>query len=87
VAEFARGPNGGLIVAASAPATVNRKIITAQAAKHVLPAIYANRAFPAAGGLIEAVRQCMSPVVAHRDLASRIYVRNARKRINPNRRE
>jgi putative tryptophan/tyrosine transport system substrate-binding protein len=52
VTHFAREPNGGLIVTASAPATVNRELITAQAAKHLLPAIYANRAFPAAGGLI-----------------------------------
>jgi putative tryptophan/tyrosine transport system substrate-binding protein len=52
VTEFAREPNGGLIVTASAPALVNRKLITAQAARHLLPAIYANRTFPAAGGLI-----------------------------------
>jgi putative tryptophan/tyrosine transport system substrate-binding protein len=52
VTEFAREPNGGVIVTASAPATVNRKLITAQAAKHLLPAIYASRTFPAAGGLI-----------------------------------
>ena len=52
VTEFAREPNGGLIVTASAPAFVNRKLITAEAARHLLPAIYANRAFPAAGGLI-----------------------------------
>jgi putative tryptophan/tyrosine transport system substrate-binding protein len=52
VTEFAREPNGGLVVPASAPATINRKSITAQAARHLLPAIYANRAFPAAGGLI-----------------------------------
>ena len=52
VTEFARAPNGGLIVTASAPATVNRKLITAQATRHLLPAIYANRAFPAVGGLI-----------------------------------
>jgi putative tryptophan/tyrosine transport system substrate-binding protein len=52
VTEFAREPNGGLIVTASAPAVVNRKVITAQAARHLLPAIYASRTFTAAGGLI-----------------------------------
>jgi putative ABC transport system substrate-binding protein len=52
VTEFAREPKGATIVTASAPATVNRKLITAQAAKHLLPAIYVNRWFPAAGGLI-----------------------------------
>jgi putative ABC transport system substrate-binding protein len=52
VTEFAREPNGGLIVTATAPATVNRKLITAQAVRHLLPAIYATRVFPDAGGLI-----------------------------------
>jgi putative ABC transport system substrate-binding protein len=52
VTEFAGEPNGALIVPASAPATVNRNVITAQAAKHLLPAIYPNRAFPTAEGLI-----------------------------------
>src|SRR5262245_41006073 len=31
--------------------------------------------------------RCMSPVVAHRDLASRIHVGNAGKRANPNQRK
>jgi putative tryptophan/tyrosine transport system substrate-binding protein len=52
VTEFAREPNGGLIVTATAPALVNRKLITVQAARYRLPAIYATSAFPAAGGLI-----------------------------------
>jgi putative ABC transport system substrate-binding protein len=52
VTEFALEPNGGLIVTASAPATVNRKLITALAARYLLPAIYPHRGFPAAGGLI-----------------------------------
>jgi putative tryptophan/tyrosine transport system substrate-binding protein len=52
VTEFAREPNAGIIVTGSAPATVNRELITAQAAEHLLPAVYSNRTFPAAGGLI-----------------------------------
>jgi putative ABC transport system substrate-binding protein len=52
VTEFAREPNGGLIVTATAPATVNRKVITDQAAKHLLLAIYPHRGFADAGGLI-----------------------------------
>jgi putative tryptophan/tyrosine transport system substrate-binding protein len=52
VTEFAREPNGSLIVTANAPALINRKLITAQAVRHQLPAVYASRAFPAAGGLI-----------------------------------
>jgi putative tryptophan/tyrosine transport system substrate-binding protein len=52
VGEFARNPNGGLIVTASAPATVNRQLIVALAAKYRLPAVYANRSYVEAGGLI-----------------------------------
>jgi putative ABC transport system substrate-binding protein len=52
VAAFARGPNGGLIVVASALATVHRELIIALAAKHRLPAVYAFRYFVTAGGLI-----------------------------------
>jgi putative ABC transport system substrate-binding protein len=52
IGEFARTPNGGLIVTASAPATVNRELIVAQAVKHLLPAVYANRSYVESGGLI-----------------------------------
>jgi putative ABC transport system substrate-binding protein len=52
VADFARSPNGGLVVTASAPANINRKLIIAMAARHKLPAIYSRRLFVADGGLI-----------------------------------
>jgi putative ABC transport system substrate-binding protein len=39
-------------VTASAPATVNRELIVALAAKYRLPAVYANRSYVEAGGLI-----------------------------------
>jgi putative ABC transport system substrate-binding protein len=52
IGAFARGPRGGLIVTASAPATVNRELIVAQAAEHRLPAVYANRSYVESGGLI-----------------------------------
>jgi len=52
VSEFARNPDGGLIVTASAPATVNRQLIVAQAAKYRLPAVYSNRLYVESGGLI-----------------------------------
>jgi putative ABC transport system substrate-binding protein len=52
VADFARSPNGGLVVTASAPANLNRKLIIAMAARHKLPAIYSRRLFVADGGLI-----------------------------------
>ena len=52
VEAFARGANGGLIVAASALATVHRDLIITLAARHKLPAVYFNRLFVADGGLI-----------------------------------
>ena len=52
VAAFARSPNGGLIVTASALATVHRDLIITLAARHKLPAVYYQRNFVAAGGLI-----------------------------------
>ena len=45
VAAFARTPNGGLMVTASALATIHRKLIIALAAQHKLPAIYYRRYF------------------------------------------
>jgi putative tryptophan/tyrosine transport system substrate-binding protein len=52
IAEFARDPNGGLVVTASALATVNRDLIVALAARHKLPAVYVSRFYAAGGGLI-----------------------------------
>jgi putative ABC transport system substrate-binding protein len=52
VAAFARSPNGGLIVAAGGSAVVYRDLIVMLAARHKLPAVYFNRIFVSAGGLI-----------------------------------
>ncbi len=52
VTAFARAANGGLIVAASALATVHRDLIITLAARHKLPAVYFNRVFVTDGGLI-----------------------------------
>jgi putative ABC transport system substrate-binding protein len=52
VAAFARDSNGGLIVTGSPAATFHRELIIALAAWHRLPAVYANRQYAAAGGLI-----------------------------------
>jgi putative ABC transport system substrate-binding protein len=49
---FASPPNGGLIVTASALATRHRELIIALAARHKLPAVYFERFFVVAGGLI-----------------------------------
>jgi putative ABC transport system substrate-binding protein len=52
VAAFARSPNGGLIVTASAAANRHRNLIIALAARHKLPAVYYERYFVAGGGLM-----------------------------------
>jgi putative ABC transport system substrate-binding protein len=52
VADFARTANGGMVVAASARAATHRELIAALAARHKLPAVYANRESVAGGGLI-----------------------------------
>ena len=52
VAAFARSPNGGLILTASALAPVRRNLIITLAARHRLPAVYYERYFAVDGGLI-----------------------------------
>jgi len=52
VAAFARSPNAGMIVTASALANAHRDLIVALAARYKLPAVYYSRPFVAAGGLV-----------------------------------
>jgi putative tryptophan/tyrosine transport system substrate-binding protein len=52
VTEFAREPNGGLIVTAAPSTVVHRDLIIALAARHKLPAVYFDRTHVAEGGLI-----------------------------------
>src|SRR5262249_33617272 len=52
VTAFARSPNGGLIVTGSALANIHRNLIITLAARHRLPAVYFERFFVTAGGLI-----------------------------------
>jgi len=52
IEAFAGGKNGGLIVESAISASVHRKRLIALAAKHKLPAIYANRADVVDGGLM-----------------------------------
>jgi putative ABC transport system substrate-binding protein len=52
VTTFAQSPNGGLIVTAGGPPLINRDLIITLAARHKLPAVYFDRAFVAAGGLL-----------------------------------
>jgi putative tryptophan/tyrosine transport system substrate-binding protein len=52
IAAFARDPNGGLVVTASALGANHPELIAKLASRHNLPAVYPFRYFVAAGGLI-----------------------------------
>ena len=52
ITAFAKGSNSGLIVTGSPLATLHRNLIITLAAQHKLPAVYYERAFVTAGGLI-----------------------------------
>jgi putative tryptophan/tyrosine transport system substrate-binding protein len=52
VAAFARSTNGGLIVTPSGRAAIHRDLIITLAAQHKLPAVYFERSFVAASGLM-----------------------------------
>jgi putative tryptophan/tyrosine transport system substrate-binding protein len=52
VAMFARSPNGGLILTASALSAVHRELVIALAARYKLPAISYRRLFVSSGGLV-----------------------------------
>jgi hypothetical protein len=51
-AAFAHSRNGGLIVTGSPLAALHRDLIIALAARYKLPAVYVERFFVAAGGLM-----------------------------------
>jgi putative tryptophan/tyrosine transport system substrate-binding protein len=52
VTAFAGASNNGLIVTGSPLATLHRDLIVTLAARHKMPAVYYERSFVAAGGLI-----------------------------------
>jgi putative tryptophan/tyrosine transport system substrate-binding protein len=52
VSAFARSPNGGLIVTAGAATVLHSNLIVTLAARYKLPAVYNERSFAAAGGLV-----------------------------------
>jgi putative ABC transport system substrate-binding protein len=52
LAAFAQSVNGGLILTASALSAVHRDLIITLAARHKLPAVYQERNYADAGGLI-----------------------------------
>jgi putative tryptophan/tyrosine transport system substrate-binding protein len=52
IAAFARAPNGGLILTASGLSFLHHNLIITLAARHKIPAVYYERAYIAAGGLM-----------------------------------
>jgi putative tryptophan/tyrosine transport system substrate-binding protein len=52
LSAFGRLPNGGMVVTGSASALMHRDLIVKLAAQHRIPAIYYERSFVTAGGLI-----------------------------------
>jgi len=52
IAAFAQAPDGGLIVAAGPSSVAHRELIISLAARYKLPAIYIERFFASAGGLV-----------------------------------
>ena len=52
LADFAQSANGGLILTASALSAVQRDLIITLAARHKLPAVYQERNYADAGGLV-----------------------------------
>jgi putative ABC transport system substrate-binding protein len=52
ITEFSRAPNAGLIVTGSALVAAHRELLITMAAKHKVPAVYFERSFVIAGGLM-----------------------------------
>jgi putative tryptophan/tyrosine transport system substrate-binding protein len=52
IESFTSAPNGGLVIIADAATLVHRDLIIALAARHHMPAVYSQRVFVAAGGLM-----------------------------------
>ena len=69
IARYAQSSNGGMIVTASAIAAVHLDLIIAAAARYKLPAIYVQRAYAAAGGLMS-----YGPDFAHQFRRAAAYV-------------
>ena len=61
IATFAQTPNGGLIIAGSPAAAVQRNLIIRLAAHHQLPAVYSQPYFARSGGLIAYGPDSVSP--------------------------
>jgi putative tryptophan/tyrosine transport system substrate-binding protein len=64
ISTFARGPDGGLVVTASALNILHRKLIVMLAAQQRIPAIYPFRFFVTGGGLISYGPGTIDPYLA-----------------------
>ncbi|MFL5069211.1 MAG: ABC transporter substrate-binding protein [Xanthobacteraceae bacterium] len=69
IAEFASGPNGGLIVTASGFGANHPHLIAMLAARHNLPAVFPFRYYVASGGLI-----CYGPIESEQYRLAASYV-------------
>ena len=78
IIEFAREPNGGLIITPNGLAIVHRELIINLAAKYKLPAIYPFRFFVVQGGLV-----AYGPDVADQYRRAAVYVDRILKGANP----
>ena len=78
ITDFARFPNGGLVVPVSARAISHRQFIIEQAARHRLPAVYPYRDFVLAGGLVS-----YGPDLADQWRRAGVYVDRILKGENP----
>ena len=72
ITDFARGSNGGLIVTAGTRARDHVELIIGLAAQHRLPAVYFNRLFVEAGGLISYGADTIDPFRRAADYLDRI---------------
>jgi putative ABC transport system substrate-binding protein len=66
ITNFARIPNGGLIVLPAVSIWVHRDLIISLVSQHRIPAVYSSRTFPVNGGLLSYVND---PVDAYRQAA------------------
>jgi ABC-type uncharacterized transport system substrate-binding protein len=78
IIEFAREPNGGLIVTPNGLAIINRELIINLAAKYKLPAIYPFRYFVEGGGLM-----AYGPDIADQYRQAAVYVDRILKGAKP----
>lgn len=78
IMEFARDPNGGLVVTPNGLAIIHRDLIIGLAARYKLPAVYPFRHFVESGGLL-----AYGPDVADQYRRAAVYVDRILKGVKP----